>query len=46
MRAMQARRDQALLQTYTSEKDIESVRRRALADNRRRGRTWSGASAR
>ena len=27
------RRDQALLQTYTSEKDIEQVRQRALADN-------------
>ena len=30
---VQARRDQALLQTYTSEKDIEMVRQRALADN-------------
>jgi hypothetical protein len=30
---VQARRDQALLQTYASEKDIEGVRRRALADN-------------
>lgn len=30
---VQARRDQALLQTYTSEKDIETVRQRALADN-------------
>jgi hypothetical protein len=29
----QKRRDQALLQTYASEKDIESVRLRALADN-------------
>jgi len=29
----QQRRDQALLQTYTSEKDIEQVRQRALADN-------------
>ena len=32
---LQARRDQALLQTYTSEKDIESVRQRALADNQK-----------
>lgn len=32
---MQARRDQALLQTYTSERDIESVRQRAIADNQR-----------
>jgi hypothetical protein len=31
---MQARRDRALLQTYTSEEDIELVRKRALADNR------------
>jgi hypothetical protein len=31
---VQARRDQALLQTYTSERDIESVRQRAIADNR------------
>lgn len=31
---VQARRDQALLQTYASEKDIEMVRQRALADNR------------
>ena len=30
---VQQRRDQALLQTYTSEKDIELVRQRALADN-------------
>jgi hypothetical protein len=30
---VQQRRDQALLQTYTSEKDIEQVRQRALADN-------------
>jgi len=30
---VQARRDQALLQTYTSERDIEMVRQRALADN-------------
>ena len=30
---MQSRRDQALLQTYTSERDIEMVRQRALADN-------------
>jgi hypothetical protein len=30
---LQQRRDQALLQTYTSEKDIEQVRQRALADN-------------
>lgn len=30
---IQARRDQALLQTYTSEQDIEGVRQRALADN-------------
>jgi hypothetical protein len=30
---VQTRRDQALLQTYTSEKDIELVRQRALADN-------------
>lgn len=30
---VQSRRDQALLQTYSSEKDIEMVRRRALADN-------------
>jgi hypothetical protein len=32
---VQARRDQALLQTYTSERDIESVRQRAIADNQR-----------
>jgi hypothetical protein len=32
---MQARRDQALLQTYSSEKDIEMVRARALADNQK-----------
>jgi hypothetical protein len=32
---IQARRDQALLQTYTSERDIESVRQRAIADNQR-----------
>lgn len=31
---VQARRDQALLQTYASEKDIDLVRQRALADNR------------
>lgn len=31
---VQKRRDQALLQTYSSEKDIEGVRQRALADNR------------
>jgi len=31
---VQQRRDQALLQTYTSERDIESVRQRAIADNR------------
>jgi hypothetical protein len=31
---VQARRDQALLQTYAGEKDIEMVRQRALADNR------------
>jgi len=30
---LQQRRDQALLQTYTSEKDIELARQRALADN-------------
>lgn len=30
---VRARRDQALLQTYTSERDIESVRQRAIADN-------------
>lgn len=30
---VQARRDQALLQTYASEKDIEMVRQRAIADN-------------
>jgi hypothetical protein len=30
---VQARRDQALMQTYSSERDIELVRRRALADN-------------
>jgi hypothetical protein len=30
---LQARRDQALLQTYTDESDIERVRQRALADN-------------
>ena len=32
---VQKRRDQALLQTYASEKDIESVRLRALADNQK-----------
>lgn len=32
---VQTRRDQALLQTYTSEKDIESVRQRAIEDNRK-----------
>jgi hypothetical protein len=31
---MQKRRDQALLQTYADESDIERVRQRALADNR------------
>ena len=31
----QSRRDQALLQTYTSERDIETVRQRALADNQK-----------
>ncbi|MEX0637570.1 MAG: hypothetical protein WD155_02420 [Burkholderiales bacterium] len=31
---VQARRDRALLQTYTDEEDIERVRRRALASNR------------
>ena len=31
---IQARRDQALLQTYADEGDIERVRQRALADNR------------
>ena len=31
---VQKRRDQALLQTYASERDIEGVRQRALADNR------------
>jgi hypothetical protein len=31
----QARRDQALLQTYTSERDIESMRQRAIAENQR-----------
>ncbi len=31
---MQARRDRALLQTYTDEEDIERVRQRALASNR------------
>ena len=30
---LQKRRDQALLQTYTSEKDIDLARQRALADN-------------
>jgi hypothetical protein len=30
---VQSRRDQALLQTYTSERDIEMVRQRAIADN-------------
>jgi hypothetical protein len=30
---VQSRRDQALLQTYTDESDIERVRQRALADN-------------
>lgn len=32
--AVQARRDQALLQTYANERDIEMVRQRAIADNR------------
>lgn len=32
---VQARRDQALLQTYTSEKDIESVRLRAIGENQK-----------
>lgn len=32
---VQARRDQALLQTYTGERDIEMVRQRAIADNQR-----------
>jgi len=31
----QARRDQALLQTYADERDIESMRHRAIADNQR-----------
>ena len=31
----QARRDQALLATYGSEKDVEDMRRRALEDNQR-----------
>jgi multidrug efflux pump subunit AcrA (membrane-fusion protein) len=31
----QARRDQALLATYASEKDVEDMRRRALEDNQR-----------
>lgn len=31
---VQARRNQALLQTYASERDIESMRQRAIADNR------------
>jgi hypothetical protein len=31
----QGRRDQALLATYTSEKDVESARGRALEDNKR-----------
>jgi hypothetical protein len=31
---LQARRDRALLQTYTDEEDIERVRQRALASNR------------
>jgi hypothetical protein len=31
--AVQARRDRALLQTYADERDIEMVRRRAIADN-------------
>ncbi len=31
----QARRDQALLDTYASEKDVEDMRRRALEDNQR-----------
>jgi hypothetical protein len=31
---VQARRDQALMQTYSDESDIERVRQRALADNR------------
>lgn len=30
---VQARRDQALLQTYASEQDIEMIRRRAIRDN-------------
>jgi hypothetical protein len=32
---VQARRDQALLQTYANERDIELVRQRAIADNQR-----------
>jgi hypothetical protein len=32
---VQARRDQALLQTYANEHDIEMVRQRAIADNER-----------
>lgn len=32
---VQARRDQALLQTYTSERDIDMVRQRTLADNQK-----------
>lgn len=32
---VRARRDQALLQTYASERDIESMRERAIAENRR-----------
>lgn len=32
---VQWRRDQALLQTYTSEKDIESVRQRAIGENQK-----------
>jgi hypothetical protein len=31
---VQARRNQALLQTYASERDIESMRQRAIAENR------------
>ena len=34
-RREEARRNRALLATYTSEKDIESARRRALADNQK-----------
>lgn len=32
---VQTRRDQALLQTYTSEKDIEAVRLRSIGDNQK-----------